>query len=372
MLLNYEFPPLGGGAGNALYYLLKEFSKYPGLQLHVITSSTDKHKEENFAENIKITFLDIAKKNKNLHYQSYKDLLTYASKSYFLCKQLLKTNHYDLCHAFFGVPCGYVARKLNIPYLVSLRGSDVPFYNQRFYWLDRLFFCRLNRKIWKEAARVIANSQGLKELALKNSPTQEIDVIHNGVDTDQFKPSSGDHATLRVLCISRLIQRKGIEYLMRAVARLPQGKVHLKIVGKGNQEKSLKRLASSLGIASNVEFKEYISHDRIHETYQDSDVFVLPSLNEGMSNAVLEAMACGLPIVTTDTGGTSELLGGNGMIIAKKDAVSIAQALQKFLNDKALITKLGNRSRELALKMSWKNAAKSYYQTYRSITAAPG
>ena len=75
--------------------------------------------------------------------------------------------------------------KLRIPYIVSLRGSDVPFYNQRFYWLDKLFFRRLSRKIWENSLRVIANSKGLKELALQSFSHQEIDVICNGVDTNQ-------------------------------------------------------------------------------------------------------------------------------------------------------------------------------------------
>ena len=73
-MLNYEFPPLGGGAGNATYYLLKEFSKYDDIEIDFVTSSIDEFKEEKFSKNITIYYLDIGKKG-NLHYQSNKNLL---------------------------------------------------------------------------------------------------------------------------------------------------------------------------------------------------------------------------------------------------------------------------------------------------------
>jgi len=139
-MLNYEFPPLGGGAGNASYYMLREFSKYHDLNIDLITSSADKYRVEQFAENISIHFLDIHKNNTALHYQSNKNLITYTMKVYFYAKKLRKQKSYDLCHAFFGIPCGAIALLLGVPYIVSLRGSDVPGHNERFALADVLFF----------------------------------------------------------------------------------------------------------------------------------------------------------------------------------------------------------------------------------------
>lgn len=258
--------------------------------------------------------------------------------------------------------------KLKLPYIVSLRGSDVPFYNPRFYWLDKLFFKRLNRKIWRGSSRIISNSKGLKELALKSFPLQRIDVIYNGVDTNEFRPNYTTSDTLRILCIARLIKRKGIEYLIKAVAKLKQNNIKLVIVGQGNQRENLKKLASTLGISSKVNFRDYIAHNYISEIYHNSDVFVLPSLNEGMSNAALEAMACGLPIVITDTGGTAELLNGNGFVVQKKNPLGIAQTLQKFLRNAELIVQMGRRSREIAEGMSWQDIAGKYYGLYNELT----
>ena len=118
LMLNYEFSPLGGGAGNATYYLLKEFSKYPNINIDLVTSSVDKFEIRKFSNNITIHFLDI-RKNGNLHYQSNKDLIIYSLKSYIYCKKLMRSKEFDLCHAFFGIPCGYIAMKLKKKFLAT-------------------------------------------------------------------------------------------------------------------------------------------------------------------------------------------------------------------------------------------------------------
>jgi len=372
LMLNYEFPPLGGGAGNALFYILREFSGYSDLHVDLITASYGVYREESYSENIKIYFLDIGKR-KNPHYQTCWDLLAYTWRCSLFCGELLKKKRYDLCHAFFGIPCGFIAMKLKVPYIVSLRGSDVPYYNLRFYWLDRLFFRALSGKIWRGARKVTANSNGLKMLALRSHPSQKIEVICNGVDTEKFRPDRHNRSdVLRVLCVSRLIGRKGIEYLIKALAELKRYNIELVIAGEGDRKEKLEKLASGLGVSSSIEFRGYVAPGSLPGIYNSSDVFVLPSLSEGMSNAVLEAMACGLPVVITDTGGTSELLDGNGFIIEKNDSGSIVTALRKFLNSRELITRMGARSREIALSMGWREIAEKYRAVYRSLPGSGG
>ncbi|MDP3964090.1 MAG: glycosyltransferase, partial [bacterium] len=132
LMLNYEFPPLGGGAGNASFYMLKEFSRFENLTIELITSSVAKFKIEEFSPRIRVHYLDISK-NGSIHYQSDADLLHYSWKAYRYSKKLLKQSTFDLIHAFFGIPCGFIASHLQLPYIISLRGSDVPFYNPRFH-----------------------------------------------------------------------------------------------------------------------------------------------------------------------------------------------------------------------------------------------
>lgn len=362
LMLNYEFPPLGGGSGNANFYLLKEFSKLPDLRIDLVTSSVNKYRIEKFSENITIHFLDISKAGDNLHNQSNKDISIYLVKAWSYARMLQKQNKFDLCHAFFSIPCGFIAMNLGLSYIVSLRGSDVPFHNNRFYWPDKLFFQRLNKIIWNRAKVVIANSEGLKELAQKTAPAQEFIVINNGVDVKQFQPHSDKNINRKVKLISigRLVEQKGYIYLLEAIKNMEN--VELALVGDGNLMGRLKAMAEKKNI--NVTFLGMIEHDRVADYLREANIFVLPSLNEGMSNAILEAMACGLPIIATDTGGSRELITDNGFIIEKGSIKALERAISIYLDDHNLINEHGSRSRLYAERMSWDNIAKKYLQAY--------
>ena len=370
LILNYEFPPLGGGAGNATHYLLKQFAQRPDLEIDLVTSSADTFRQEKFADNINIFYLDIGKKN-DLLYQTNGDLIKYSWKSYRHSKKLAKTKEYDLVHAFFGLPCGLIANRLKIPSLISLRGSDVPFYNPRFKALDKLVFARLSRFLWKNSQATIANSQGLKDLALENSPQQDIQIICNGVDINEFIPTTKPNKDFVVLSTSRLIKRKGLEYLISGFAKFCQGRSNCKLVlaGSGDLAKELSDQVSQLGINSQVEFTGPIDHTRIPRLYQQADVFVLPSLNEGMSNCLLEAMAAGLAIIATDTGGSQELIGAdNGIIIKKKSSRDIAKALTSLYQDNRLLQSKKTASRQRAKTMDWSTIADQYLKLYYQTT----
>ncbi|MBN2308374.1 MAG: glycosyltransferase family 4 protein, partial [Candidatus Hydrogenedentes bacterium] len=109
LLLNYEYPPLGGGAANATAHLVREFTRYPALSMDIVTSSTGPGRVEK-AGGVAIHFLDIGKRG-GLHHQSMRDLIAYSWRAYRYAARLLGRERYDLCHAFFGIPCGWIARR---------------------------------------------------------------------------------------------------------------------------------------------------------------------------------------------------------------------------------------------------------------------
>lgn len=364
LMLNYEFPPLGGGAGNANRYILKELARYPDLWIDLVTASAGRYRREQFSVNTCIHYLDINKQERNLHYQTDRDLLIYTWRAYRYARKMIKANSYDLCHAFFGIPCGYLAMKLGLPYIVSLRGSDVPFYNRRFYWPDRLAFRRLSKKIWRKAHTVIANSEGLKALALAASPDQKIDVVGNGVDIQEFSPAprniSEAGGKIRLISVGRLIERKGYRYLIEAMGNMSN--VELLLIGEGKLKNELEEIAGRRNVQAT--FLGTVDHEHICEHLQNADIFVLPSLNEGMPNATMEAMSCGLPVITTDTGGSAELIRGNGFVVKKGNIKDLQKAIMRFVEDPALIETMGNASRELAVNMSWESVAVAYHRVY--------
>lgn len=374
LFFNYEFPPLGGGAGNASYYLLREYSKTPNIQVDFITSSIDEKRHVlKMGDNVTIHRLPIGKNPNNVHYQSQGELLKYVWVAYKFSKELAKNNQYDLTHSFFSVPCGVISlllkRKFGIPYVISLRGSDVPGYSERFTALYKVI-TPIIKKIWKEAYFVIANSHGLAELARKSKPEKEIGIIPNGIDIEEFFPDSSKKEAdkFTIICVSRVTPRKGIRFLIQAFNVLSKRYDYLRlvIVGDGNERKSLENLVFSFGLKDKILFTGPVLHEKVLEYYQKSNVFVLPSLNEGMSNTMLEALACGLPLVATDTGGTKELVqdGQNGFIVKMKDSKDLIEKIEKFLLDKSLEAKMGKKSRGLATRLDWSVVASEYFGLY--------
>jgi len=365
LMLNYEYPPLGGGAANATARILERFAARSDLHVDLVTSSVGAARTEHPHENLTVHFVDIGKRG-SLHHQSVRELLAYARRGGRLARRLAREQRYDVCHAFFGVPCGWMARKLHMPYVVSLRGSDVPFYSARFRWPDRLLFRWLSPRIWCGARAVVANSQGLRRLALCCAPEQPIEIIPNGVDTDAFRPGPRVDGPLHAVCAARLIPRKGIAHLIDAIGMLPAADVRLTLVGEGSQESELRAQVERLGLAGRVRFAGRLPHEQMPVAYAEADVFVLPSLNEGMSNTALEALAAGLPLILTDTGGTEELLhhDRNGVVVPMRSADAIAEALARYVADADLVARHGAASRRIAEGMSWQIVADAYADMY--------
>ena len=367
LMLNYEFPPLGGGAGNATYYLLKEFAKNKNLHIDLVTSSTEKFRIEQFSDNIKIFFLDIGKNN-NLHHQTNLDLLKYSWKAYIFSKKLLSKKRCDLAHAFFGIPCGYIAKKLNLPYIISLRGSDVPGHNPKFNKIYKILGSIIKTS-WHHAKYVIADRTDLKSTANKFYQTKKIYIIKNGVDCNKFIPANHIDNKFNVLFVGRLNKIKGIKYLLKGFDCFSKNKnnVKLTLVGEGPLFDEIKNNYSK---NKKIQIIGRKNQEELVKIYQDHNIYILPSINEGMSNTLLEAMSSGLGIIATNTGGAEELISkDNGFIIKKENAEEIAECLQFFYDNRGYLNKCGINNRQKAIQMSWENVAKEYYTIYQKLCA---
>lgn len=377
LFLNYEYPPLGGGAANATRHLLREYAAMEDVRVDLITSAVDGgYGIEKIGERITIHKMPIGDKRGNLNFQSYADLLLYSFRAWRYAISLLKKERYDLIHAFFTVPCGFLAfvlgKRFKVPYIVSLRGADVPGYSQRFLWLYGILTPLIVR-IWKKARFVVANSRGLQTLANRSDPTQPIEIIFNGVDTAHFVPGTRTaedrEKTFHILCASRLSRRKGFRYAIGAFALLHEKYPHIRMTiagGEGNALHELRKQVAHAGLMKKIIFTGPYTHDTAPKIYQNADIFVFPSLNEGMSNNLLEAMASGLPILMTPTGGAEELVrdGENGFLVRMKDADDLAQKLKEIIADPSLAQRMGEESRRIAQSLDWRSAAQRYHDLY--------
>lgn len=378
LFLNYEYPPLGGGAANATKYLLQEFVSRTNLSVDLVTTAADnKERVEDLGGGVKIHYINIDKDRDRLKHQSARDLLLYSYKAHKKSQELMRAEKYDYIHAFFGVPCGSIAQRLSrrfrVPYIVSLRGADVPGFSDRY---DKLYpYLRGHIKnVWRGADRVIANSQTLKDLALQTAPQQKIDIIYNGVDTATFTPQTEktrNDGVFVAMTASRLMRRKGINFTIDAFAKLkdlhPDHKMKLIIAGgAGDASVELKHQVEELRLSDDVLFTgEYNGAQDIVPAYQNADVFVMASLNEGMSNNMLEALACGLPVVMSRTGGAEILTEGQeAFIVDRANTTEIMHALERLLLDPSAMTSMSTAARSLAETMSWSHVADAYEQVY--------
>jgi len=179
----------------------------------------------------------------------------------------------------------------------------------------------------------------------------KVSTIRNGVDAERFQPTPRDHAPespgLTVGTVGRLVPIKDQANLIDAFMELAPDYpgVRLLIVGDGPLHADLKTQVAASDHSDRVTFAG--QSDRVEEHYARMDVFALPSLNEGISNTILEAMASGLPVVATDVGGNPELVqdGVTGSLVPRRDPRALARALRVYLDDPALARAQGGAGR---------------------------
>ena len=365
LLINYEFPPLGGGAGTATLGIARAMAAL-GCDVVVLTSrfrGLPNHEQRDDFTIVRVPVL-----RRRVDRAAPHEMLTFLASAAFATLPLTHGWRPDLSIAFFTIPSGPVGwllgRLRNVPLVVSLRGGDVPGFEwapeaRRYHRLTRPFL----RWIWRQADAVVANSEGLRELAQRTTPELPIAVIPNGVDVPELLPPPPASRTPRLLTMGRLTQQKGIDVLLRALTRLRDLDFALDIAGDGPDRAGLERMAQELGVAERVRFLGWVPRAEIARTYADAAVFVLASRIEGMPNVVLEAMAYGRPVICTRVFGAAELVdeGKTGLLIDVEDEVQLTEALRTLLTSPDLRACMGAAGRRrVEERFTWAATAQSY------------
>ncbi len=233
-----------------------------------------------------------------------------------------------------------------VPLIFSFHGFARP---DRIPLRRRCAFRALSRM----TSRLFTVSEGTRQMLVNEFgwPRGRVGVIPNGVDTMRFRPSDpprGGPEPLRIGTVGSLTPVKNQALLVRACAALSASGVawRLHLAGDGPEHARLRNLAERLGAADRVLFEGQI--DDIPRFLQSLDVFVLPSSSEAHPNALLEAMACGLPCIATDVGGVSEILGSGafGRVVRPHDLDALRHALKDLAGSVELRRRLGNAARQ--------------------------
>ena len=364
LILNSEYPPIGGGAGNASAHIADQLEKM-GHGVTVVTSRFGSlpHKE---VHNGVMIYRIPGLRRKQDRSNPLEQLIFILSASLWALRWVPRVEPHATL-AFFGVPSGAVGwliRKFHrVPYVVSLRGGDVPGFRPYDFHVYHKLIAPFLRRIWKDAAAVVANSKGLRQLATTFDSRFEIPIIPNGVDLQAYKMGNRAWSSPRLLSAGRIVHQKGLDLAMHALGGLKDLRWEWHIAGDGPQMHSLQSLARELGIIDRVDFLGWQSREQLLKCYQQANVFLFPSRHEGMPNALLEAMASGLPVVASCIAGSEELVqdGKTGYLVPSEDVELLRAALKKLLTDATLRKQMGDASRQsVEENYSWESTAQQY------------
>ena len=367
LLVNFEYPPLGGGAANATLFLARALASL-GHEPTVLTCALPGLAHGGMEDGIRVHRLRALRRAADR--TNIREMTSFMLASLLGARRVAREERIDAAVTFFTIPCGpagwLLNRTMGIPYVVSLRGGDVPGHVPEI----RLFHAvatPFRRAVLKRARAVIANAPGLARLSESRDPVP-VHVIPNGVDTEVFRPPEAGEARsadFRILFVGRLHELKNIHLILRSAAELQRSgiPVSLDLVGDGPERPALEALAGELGIGERVRWHGWRPKEEVAALYRGANCLVNPSRYEGMPNTVLEAMASNLPVVASDVGGNNDLVrtGETGFLFALSDPAALTRALEALARDPALRERMGARGRALAVSdYSWRGVATRY------------
>ncbi len=369
LLVNYEFPPVGGGAANATAFLARALV----AQGHAVTVLTAAFgAQRGAATEAGVEVVRVRSLRRSADRSNPLEMLSFLLAALIPAFRLARRRRFDASIAFFTIPCGPISwmlsLSLGIPYLVSLRGGDVPGFVPEIDAIHR-WIAPLRRAVLRRARAVVANSESLARLSEASDPFP-VCVIPNGVDPLAFAPEAsserGVAGAFRILFVGRLHSQKNVGALLEsaaALAALPGLPVVVEIVGDGPERPALTKLAEQTGAARVLRWHGWLDKQQVLACYRRAHVFVNPSRYEGMPNTVLEAMACALPVVASRIGGNEDLVvdGETGLLFDLAAPRQMTDALQRMRLDASLGPRLGARGRQRVIdEFGWPSVATRY------------
>ena len=347
LILNYEYPPLGGGAGVISQNIAEGLAEL-GHNITVLTTWYNNLEEDSSRGNLRVIRL---KSRRKFTYRSNPgemlSWMIYAKR--FLSKHL-KQEPYDFIFANFALPGGELAYSMktqfNIPYAIISHGHDIPWFApQQMFWYH-LFTYHWIRTICVNSSLNFVQSKEMKENIDRftgHRISHRNIKIYNGWDSSVFYPDYSKRSEeFTILFPGRLVKQKDPFTFLRALDILQNKGYKFKahILGDGPLRKKMEKFVASHNLKSNVDFKGWVSKEQMLKEYQSASLTVLPSLNEGMSIATLEALSCGQYVITTRISNNELLIkhGENGDFVGKRDYKMLAVLIEKFYNEKFLET----------------------------------
>jgi glycosyltransferase involved in cell wall biosynthesis len=369
LTLSYEFPPIGGGGGGVVRGLAAELVKQ-GHAVDVVTMGFRGVPAQETVEGIRVRRVDCGRKLESKC--TAREALRYVVGARPVVRAMLRENRYDFAHVHFIFPDGLVARTevapRGIPFIITAHGSDVPGYNPKlFFRLVHPFLHLPWRWVTRRAAAIVSPSRTLAALIEKVGPGVPVHVIPNGIDENRFRPAEKRD---EILVATRLVERKGVQYLLHALAG---GKIAwpVTVIGSGEYGPQLIALNQSLG--SPARMAGWLSNEsaEFKSLLERAAIYLLPSDFENFPVSLLEAMSAGCAIVTTSGHGCEEVVGDAAALVTpgstdrERCIRELRETLTALTTDRARTAALGARARRrLDDNFAWNAVARRYVELY--------
>jgi glycosyltransferase involved in cell wall biosynthesis len=340
LIVNYEFPPLGGGGGVAAYQLAKGFIAL-GYQVDYLTSHFKGLKYHEIVDGVNVYRVRVWGR-KELPTATMISMLTFPLSGLWQGIRLCRENRYDLINTHFAVPSGplghTLAKLFSIKNILSIHGGDIYDPTKDSSPHKHLIFRKVISYLLRRADMVVAQSSNTKENCLKYYRTdKEIRIIPLAYEAITFPEVKRTDLALDehkkyIIGVGRLVKRKGFDCFIRALAQLDDS-IEGIIVGDGPELANLQSLARELSVDSRLKLVGRASDEQKFQYLSCSDVFVLSSVHEGFGVVVQEAMQMNLPIVATNNGGQVDLIkeGDSGYLFNVGDYSKLAEIISQII-----------------------------------------
>lgn len=401
-LLGYRSQPYGGGQGVYLKYLSKALVEL-GHRVDVISGPPYPHLDPR-VRLIKLPSLDLFENGlaslRPHHLRSMSNIIEWSSKltggfaePYTFGRRAVKylrahRDDYDLVHDNQSLSYGMLQlQAMGIPLVTTVHHpitSDLRIaVAAAKRWWERLLirrwhsFLRMQKKVVGRLQHVVTVSDCSRSDIARDFGLQPagIDLVYNGIDTAEFRPLPDiPRRPLRLMATASAdAPLKGLRYLLRAYASLlPRyPALELLLVGRPKPGGGTERLLHHLGIADRVQFVSGISTAQMVAYYAEASIAVVPSVYEGFGLPAGEAMACGVPVVSTDGGALPEVVGEAGVVVPARDVAALAEGIADLLEDPARRQALGVAGRQRILEhFSWDVCAREMTHYYQRVLSA--
>jgi glycosyltransferase involved in cell wall biosynthesis len=294
--------------------------------------------------------------------------------------RLLRRERFDLVNAHFAVPTGPasvpLARLGRAPHVISLHGGDIYDPSKRLSPHRVPSVRRVVGWVLRSSDAVVAQSTNTRDNVWRYTGYRgPIEIIPLGVRKPDVPPADRRELGLPdgflAVTVGRLVTRKGVHHLLNAVARPECAEVQLLVVGAGPELESLQRLTSRLGLGRRVSFTGWVDEVRKWQILHSADAYVSSTMHEGFGLVYLEAMAVGLPVVTSDHGGQVDFLrdGENGFLVPASDETAIARAVARLQADPGLRRRMRENNLRDAEEHRSEHCARAYEDLFKRVLA---